>query len=85
MTELEPGTDDGRLTEPPRQARHVSASGDVEVAGYLREAELKHGAEPVTLQETAAGAEREAIILIDFGSQYCSAHRPPCPRVQRLL
>jgi GMP synthase (glutamine-hydrolysing) len=70
MTELEPGTDQSRLTEPSHQVRHISASGDVEVAGYLREAQLKQGTEPVPLDETAAGAEREAIILLDFGSQY---------------
>jgi GMP synthase (glutamine-hydrolysing) len=70
MTELEPGADESRLTEAPRRARHVPASGDVEVAGYLKEAELKHGAESVPVEDTAAGSERESIILVDFGSQY---------------
>jgi GMP synthase (glutamine-hydrolysing) len=70
MTELKPGTEANELTPPARQVRHVSASGDAEVASYLREAELKHGTEPVRLPETPPGPEREAIVLVDFGSQY---------------
>src|SRR5512135_3068694 len=69
MSKTRPGTTGSQHTEP-RPTRPVQPNGDLEVAGYLKLAEQKSGHEPVPAQETPAGAERESIILIDFGSQY---------------
>ena len=69
MSKTRPGTTGSQQAEP-HPTRHVQPNGDLEVAGYLKLAEQKSGHEPVPAQETPAGAERESIILIDFGSQY---------------
>lgn len=49
-------------------SRRIKASGDVEVATYLEIAEEKAGGH---LSESVTGAEpREAVVILDFGSQY---------------
>jgi GMP synthase (glutamine-hydrolysing) len=49
---------------------HIHPSGDIEVASYLEIAREKRGEQPVPAGKAVSGAEREAIIVIDFGSQY---------------
>ena len=46
----------------------VATSGDVEVSTYLEIAEEKRGEQPVPQPEPRV--EREAVVVIDFGSQY---------------
>jgi GMP synthase (glutamine-hydrolysing) len=48
--------------------RHIAASGDIEVTTYLKMAHS--GEQPVAAKPAVSGAEREAIVVIDFGSQY---------------
>ena len=48
----------------------VRTSGDLEVSAYLEIAKEKDGHQPVTAGHAVSGAEREAIVVIDFGSQY---------------
>lgn len=49
---------------------YIHPSGDIEVASYLEIARGKKGEQPVPAGKAVSGAEREAIIIIDFGSQY---------------
>ena len=70
MSKTKPGTTGHQQAKPPRTERHSPASGDLELAGYLKIAEQKNDAEPIPANDSAAGTERESIILIDFGSQY---------------
>jgi len=48
----------------------VATSGDIEVGTYLEIAHEKAGQQAVATGEAVSGAEREAIVVIDFGSQY---------------
>jgi GMP synthase (glutamine-hydrolysing) len=48
----------------------ISTSNDIEVSTYLEIAEQKTGKQSVSAGEPSVAAEREAIIIIDFGSQY---------------
>jgi GMP synthase (glutamine-hydrolysing) len=48
----------------------VATSGDIEVSTYLEIAREKAGQQSVTAGKAVSGAEREAIVVIDFGSQY---------------
>ncbi len=62
-------------TKPkPKQAstesHRVATSGDIEVSTYLEIAKEIAGEQPAPLKEAIPEAEREAIIVIDFGSQY---------------
>jgi GMP synthase (glutamine-hydrolysing) len=52
------------------QSRRVATSNDLEVSTYLEIAEHKTGQKSVAAKEPAAEPEREAIVIIDFGSQY---------------
>jgi GMP synthase (glutamine-hydrolysing) len=52
------------------KSHRVTTSNDIELSTYLEIAEQKTGKQPVQAQEPATQAEREAIIIIDFGSQY---------------
>ncbi|MBM4432999.1 MAG: glutamine-hydrolyzing GMP synthase, partial [Chloroflexi bacterium] len=51
------------------ESHRVAASGDIEVSTYLEIAELGRE-KPVLPKEAKPSGEREAIIIIDFGSQY---------------
>jgi len=46
----------------------VTTSDDLEVSAYLEIAKQKAGEQPVA--EKAPGTEREAVVVLDFGSQY---------------
>ncbi len=51
-------------------SRRVATSGDIEVSTYLEIAKEKGGERPTVAKEAVGAIEHEAIIVIDFGSQY---------------
>ncbi len=52
------------------KSHRVATSGDIEVSTYLEIAKEIGGEQPVAAKEAIFRAEREAIIIIDFGSQF---------------
>jgi GMP synthase (glutamine-hydrolysing) len=52
------------------ESRRVATSSDIEVSTYLEIAKEKGGERPIVAKEAAGIVEHEAIIVIDFGSQY---------------
>jgi len=54
----------------PEASRRVATSGDIEVSTYLEIAKEIGGEQPEAAREAIPSGEREAIIVIDFGSQY---------------
>ncbi|MDD5038688.1 MAG: glutamine-hydrolyzing GMP synthase [Dehalococcoidales bacterium] len=48
----------------------VATSGDIEVSTYLEIAKEISGEKPTVAKEAVAAVEREAIVVVDFGSQY---------------
>ena len=54
----------------PEKSHRVSTSNDIEVSTYLEIAKQKTGQLPVEEKEPVITSEREAVIIIDFGSQY---------------
>jgi GMP synthase (glutamine-hydrolysing) len=52
------------------ESTRVTTSGDIEVSTYLEIAKEIGGAQPAPASEAAIGGEREAIVVMDFGSQY---------------
>jgi GMP synthase (glutamine-hydrolysing) len=56
--------------QTPDESYRVTTSGDIEVSTYLEIAKEIAGEQPVAAGEAVSGAEREAIVVIDFGSQY---------------
>ncbi|HUT97119.1 MAG TPA: glutamine-hydrolyzing GMP synthase, partial [Dehalococcoidales bacterium] len=54
----------------PKKSHRVTTSGDIEVSTYLEIAQEKGGQQPAEARAAIPSAEREAIIVIDFGSQY---------------
>ena len=54
----------------PWKSSRVTTSGDIEVSTYLEIAKEIAGEQPATAEEAVSGAEQEAIIVVDFGSQY---------------
>ncbi|MFC1934640.1 glutamine-hydrolyzing GMP synthase [Chloroflexota bacterium] len=60
----------GKSKQTAKANRRVATSGDIEVSTYLEIAK-EIGGEPSTVTKEAVGSdEREAIVVIDFGSQY---------------
>jgi GMP synthase (glutamine-hydrolysing) len=60
-------------SDQPRQSSktgRVATSGDVEVTTYLEIAKEKGGVQASPSKEQIPAAEREVIIVLDFGSQY---------------
>jgi len=53
-----------------QDSHRVSASDDVEVSTYLEIAKELHGEQTSSQLEVIATSTREAIVIIDFGSQY---------------
>ena len=53
-----------------QKSHRITVSNDIEVSSYLEIAEQKTGKRPVAAQNSAKEPEREAIVIIDFGSQY---------------
>jgi len=61
---------DKRPEQATDRSHRVTTSGDIEVSTYLEIAKEMGGEQPVTTKEAVSGAEHEAIVVIDFGSQY---------------
>ncbi|MEE9583291.1 MAG: glutamine-hydrolyzing GMP synthase [Dehalococcoidales bacterium] len=61
---------DDKSKQPPDESHRVATTGDIEVSTYLEIAKEIAGEQPAAAAEAVSGAEREAIIVIDFGSQY---------------
>ena len=59
-----------RSKQASNESHRVATSGDVEVSTYLEIAKEIGGEQPIAAKEAIPAAEREAIIIIDFGSQY---------------
>jgi len=61
-------------TEKSKQTADESfrgaASGDIEVSTYLEIAKEIGGEKPVVTGDAVSGVEKEAVVVIDFGSQY---------------
>jgi GMP synthase (glutamine-hydrolysing) len=55
---------------PKIDVNRVTTSGDIEVSTYLEIAKEMGGEQHVVSEEAVPTAEREAIVVIDFGSQY---------------
>jgi GMP synthase (glutamine-hydrolysing) len=56
--------------KPTTESHRVTTTGDIEVSTYLEIAKEIGGAQPAPAKEAAPEIEHEAIIVIDFGSQY---------------
>ena len=56
--------------QTPNDSHRVKTSGDIEVSTYLEIAKELGGEQPAAARAAIPSAEREAIIVIDFGSQY---------------
>jgi GMP synthase (glutamine-hydrolysing) len=54
----------------PDESHRIATTDDIEVSTYLEIAKEKSGSQPAVSAESVSGAEREAIIVLDFGSQY---------------
>ena len=52
------------------KSRRVTTTGDIEVSTYLEIAKKIGGEQPAAAKEAVPVSEREAIVVIDFGSQY---------------
>jgi GMP synthase (glutamine-hydrolysing) len=53
-----------------KKSHRVTTSGDIEVSTYLEIAKEMGGEQPAEARAAIPSAEREAIIVVDFGSQY---------------
>ena len=56
--------------QTPGDSHRVATTDDIEVSTYLEIAKEIGGEQPGTSEEAISGAEREAIVVLDFGSQY---------------
>jgi len=61
---------DENITPPPDESLRVATTDDIEVSTYLEIAKEISGQQSAENAEAVSGAEREAIIVLDFGSQY---------------
>ena len=59
-----------KLKQTSKTNRRVATSGDIEVSTYLEIAKEIGGEQSAAVKEAVVGEEREAIVVIDFGSQY---------------
>jgi len=59
-----------KINPPLEKSHRITTTDDIEVSTYLEIAKEKSGAQPAAKEETASPAKREAIIVLDFGSQY---------------
>ena len=58
----------GKEDQVSTESLRVATTGDIEVSTYLEIAEK--GAEAAAAKEAIPAVEREAIVVVDFGSQY---------------
>src|SRR3972149_3271455 len=61
---------DENLGTPQDESLRVATTDDIEVSTYLEIAKEISGDQPAATEEAVSGAEREVIIVLDFGSQY---------------
>jgi GMP synthase (glutamine-hydrolysing) len=61
---------DEKIEVQQGDSHRVATSGDIEVSTYLEIAKGKAGAKPVITEAAIPEVEREAIVVLDFGSQY---------------
>jgi GMP synthase (glutamine-hydrolysing) len=54
----------------PDESHRIATTDDIEVSTYLEIAKEIGGAQPEASEAAVSGAKREAIIVLDFGSQY---------------
>jgi GMP synthase (glutamine-hydrolysing) len=54
----------------PDESHRIATTDDIEVSTYLEIAKEIGGAQPELSEAAVSGAKREAIIVLDFGSQY---------------
>jgi GMP synthase (glutamine-hydrolysing) len=59
-----------KLKQAPDDSHRIATTDDIEVSTYLEIAKEMSGEQPAVTEEAVSGAEREAIIILDFGSQY---------------
>ena len=59
-----------KAKKSPRKSQRITTSGDIEVSTYLEIAKEMGGEQPAEARAAIPSAEREAIIVVDFGSQY---------------
>ena len=59
-----------KAKKSPKKSHRVTTSGDIEVSTYLEIAKEMGGEQPAEARAAIPSAEREAIIVVDFGSQY---------------
>jgi GMP synthase (glutamine-hydrolysing) len=64
------GIKKGESVQTPDESRRVATTGDIEVSTYLEIAKEIGGEQPAPVKEAIPAGEREAIVVIDFGSQY---------------
>jgi len=55
---------------PADDSRRIATTDDIEVSTYLEIAREIAGEQPSESSDAVSGAEREVIIVLDFGSQY---------------
>jgi GMP synthase (glutamine-hydrolysing) len=60
----------GKSKQAAEKSHRVATTGDIEVSTYLEIAKEIGGEQPAPAKEAVPAGEREAIIVIDFGSQY---------------
>ncbi len=65
-----PGDNTSPEKPAARSSARVTSTSDIEVGAYLQIAEEKKGGKPVAENAGSLRIEREAIIVVDFGSQY---------------
>ena len=58
------------ISPNPDESRRIATTDDIEVSTYLEIAKEIGGEQSAVTEEAVSGAEREAIIVLDFGSQY---------------
>jgi len=58
------------ISPTPDESRRIATTDDIEVSTYLEIAKEIGGEQSAVTEEAVSGAEREAIIVLDFGSQY---------------
>jgi GMP synthase (glutamine-hydrolysing) len=59
-----------RQKTPQDESHRISTTDDIEVSTYLEIAKEISGEQPAVTEDAVSGAKREAIIVLDFGSQY---------------
>jgi GMP synthase (glutamine-hydrolysing) len=58
------------INQSQDESHRIATTDDIEVSTYLEIAKEIGGEQPAVTEEAVSGAAREAIIVLDFGSQY---------------